>query len=250
MKTAVLSGRLDRVRRSWLVTPDCDARRRHAASVSGRVTCITAASIVGWWHIETDATHVALPRSASRFDATSLHVHRALGPVPVHPRATIDPPLAILFQVARCRPPLEARAVWESAVRKGAVDVDVLARVRWRSDAAKRIASQIVGRSDSGPETVFISRMRRIGVTARQQVWIDGHPIDALIGDRLAVQIDGFAHHSSARDRRRDLAADARLVLRGYTVLRFDYHQVMFDTDHVEKTVLSAMAQGLHRRTP
>jgi very-short-patch-repair endonuclease len=58
----------------------------------------------------------------------------------------------------------------------------------------------------------------------------------------------GFAHHSSAADRRRDLEADARLALRGYTVLRFDYFQVFFQWDYVVETVLMAVAQGLHRR--
>lgn len=81
----------------------------------------------------------------------------------------------------------------------------------------------------------------------RQQVWIDGHPVDALIGDRLIVQLDGFAHHSSARERERDLKADARLVLLGYTVLRFSYQQVFFEPQSVAATIGLAMAQGLHR---
>jgi very-short-patch-repair endonuclease len=32
----------------------------------------------------------------------------------------------------------------------------------------------------------------------------------------------------------------------GYTVLRFDYYQVMYDWDLVESTIVAAMAQGLH----
>ena len=59
------------------------------------------------------------------------------------------------------------------------------------------------------------------------------------------VQLDGFAHHRGA-DRRRDLRADARLVLRGYTVLRFDFVQVLFHPDEVVATIALAMAQGLH----
>ncbi|MFJ6654036.1 DUF559 domain-containing protein [Microbacterium sp. NPDC091313] len=63
----------------------------------------------------------------------------------------------------------------------------------------------------------------------------------------LAIQIDGFAHHRAA-DRRRDIAADARLALLGYTVLRFDYRQILFEPDAVRATVVAAMAQGLHLR--
>lgn len=81
----------------------------------------------------------------------------------------------------------------------------------------------------------------------RQQVWIDGHRVDGLIGECLIVQLDGFAHLSSAVNRRRDIEVDARLRLRGYTVLRFDYVQILFHPDEVAEVVLMAMAQGLHR---
>ncbi|MCT1396986.1 DUF559 domain-containing protein [Microbacterium sp. p3-SID338] len=208
---------------------------------------MSAAALAGWWDIGATDVHVALPRTASRFDRGGVQVHCAQGPVPAHPRAAVDPVLNVLFQVARCRPPVEARAIWESAIRHGAVELDTLARVRWRCHAADRLARIVRGRSDSGPETVFVERMRAIGIDVRQQVWVDGHPLDGVIGERLAIQIDGFRHHSAAGDRRRDLAADARLALRGYTVLRFDYHQVMIDDTHVEDTVLAALAQGLHR---
>lgn len=250
VRTAVEHGQLHRVRRSWLVTVDCDARRLLAASVGGRVTCASAASLLGLWDVETDAVHVALPHSASRFDSTDVKVHRARGPVPVQPRSTEEPILNVLFHVARCLTRAEALAIWESAVRQDVVDLDVLERVDWRSTAAAQIASLTGSRSDSGPETVFVERMRAIGVAVRQQVWVDGHPLDGMIGDRLGIQIDGYAHHSAARDRRRDLRADARLALRGYTVLRFDYHHLMHDSTHVERTVLDAIAQGLHRIRP
>ena len=153
----------------------------------------------------------------------------------------------MLFQVARCLPMVDALAIWESAVRRDVVGVDVLERVVWHSTAASHLARLVGDRSDSGPETTFVSLMRGIGVEVRQQVWVDGHPLDALIGQRLGIQIDGFVHHSAARDRRRDIRADARLVLRGFTILRFDVQQVTHDQRYVEQTVLMAMAQGLHR---
>ena len=116
----------------------------------------------------------------------------------------------------------------------------------WRSRAARELASIASALSDSGLETHFVALTRAIGVRVRQQVWIDGHPVDALIGERLIIQLDGFAHHQ-ASDRRRDITADTRLVLLGFTVLRFDYQQVLFQPEHVQQTVLAAIAQGLHR---
>lgn len=157
---AVQAGRLRRVRRSWLVTVDCDPRRVAAAAVGGRVTCVSAASLRGWWDVRTDAVHVALPHSASRFDPTGIRVHRGTGPVAVQPRSTEEPALNVLFQVARCLPAPDALAIWESAVRRDAVDLDVLERVSWRSSTASRLAALVGDRSDSGPETNFVALMR------------------------------------------------------------------------------------------
>lgn len=248
VRTDVACGRLRRIRRSWLVTPDCDERRVRAAAAGGRPTCVTAAALSGLWDVPSGDVHVWVPRTASRFEHAGLRVHSSLGPVPVPVRAAEEPIVNVLFQVAACLPPGDALAIWESAVRREHVDVDVLERVRWRSRRAGDLAAMVGGRSDSGKETGFLALMREIGIDVHQQVWVDGHPLDGLIGERLGVQIDGYAHHSSPRDRRRDLRADARLVLRGYTILRFDSWQIDHDPAHVQTSILNAVAQGLHLR--
>ena len=191
--------------------------------------------------------HVAVPGTASRIPDDRVSVHWAQGPIPVPSRAAEEPLINVLFHAARCLEPADALAVWESALHLGQISDLELQRVRWRSARAERLAEIASSLSDSGLESRFVWIMREIDVDVRQQVWVDGHPLDALIGERLAVQLDGFAHRSSARDRRRDIQADARLVLRGYTVLRFDYHQLFFTPDEVRQTVLTAIAQGLHR---
>lgn len=176
-----------------------------------------------------------------------MHLHWARGPLPVAAHALHDPPANALFQIARCLPLADALTVWESAIRRGAVEPAELRRIAWRSSAAHRLAAVASDLSDSGIETRFVLLLRRLGISFRQQVWIDGHPVDALIGDLLVVQIDGFAHHQAA-DRRRDLRADARLILRGYTVLRFDFVQILMFPDEVAATIATAVAQRLHVR--
>lgn len=246
---AAALGIVQRVRRSWLVTPDCDSRRVTAASVGGRVTCVTGAALQGLWVPNHDnRVHVAVPKTSSRHGVANVRLHWATGPAPVGRRETTDPLLNVLFHVAQCLPMVEALAVWESAIRKRCVDRDVLRRVEWRRTAASDIAAVADRLSDSGLETHFVSGMRAIGVVVAQQVWVDGHPLDGLIGDSLAIQIDGFAHHETAADRRRDITADARLTARGYVVLRFDYYQVLFQWDYVVETIRTAMAQGAHLR--
>lgn len=237
---------MERIRRSWLVGQNASAGRRAAASVSGRLTCLSAAAERGLWTPPHDGLHVAVARTASRLGHDGMRLHYAVGPAPVGRASATEPVLNILFHVARCAPRIDALAVWESALNQKVVDSTVLSRVMWHSTAATDVARAASDLSDSGIETIFRELMTSAGVAIRQQVWIDGHPLDALIGDRLAIQLDGFAHHRSAADRRRDLRADARLALRGYTVLRFDYQQVLFDPGYVIETILTALAQGLH----
>ena len=246
MISAVRDGRIDRVRRSWLIHPDCPSPRRAAAERSGRLTCVSAAAERGLWVPPTDDTHIWVPPTASRVDATRVRLHRASGPVPL---ANIDPDehiLNVLFHVASCLPPADALAVWESARRHRLVDADVLARVVWRSPRAAGIARVAGALSDSGLESHFCALVTAAAIAVRQQVRVDGHRVDGLIGERLVVQLDGFAFHRTPADRRRDLEQDARLVLRGYTVLRFDYAQVMFEPETVLDRIRTALAQGLH----
>jgi very-short-patch-repair endonuclease len=246
--SAVDSGRMLRLRRSWIASKTCDPAVLAAVGVSGRLTCVTAARRLALWTPAPAEFHIAVAPNAARFDSAGLHVHWSSGPAPIGPHALLDPLINVLHQVARCQEPATALAVWESALKRRLIAPEVLSRIDWRSARASRIAAVADVLSDSGLETHFVILMRSIGVVVIQQVWVDGHPLDALIGDRLVVQLDGFAHHSSAQDRRRDIEADARLRLRGYTVLRFDYHQVLFQPQLVLNMVRAAIAQQLHRR--
>ena len=244
---AVASGAVERVRRSWLALPTADVRLRRAAEAGGRLSCVDAAAREGAWTPPSDGTtHLAFRPTASRIVGEELTQHWGDGPSPVAPHTIQDDIINILFHVARCQPVRLAFAVWESAVRLQKVDAEVLRRVRWRSPVAVELSDAVSVLSDSGTESVFVRGIRRMGLPVTQQVWVDGHRLDARIGERLLVQIDGFAHHSSAPDRRRDITADARLSLRGYTVLRFDWYQVLFDWPYVERIVRAAVAQGLH----
>lgn len=246
MRSAVERGAVSRVRRSWLALPECDRALVLAARVGGRVSCLSQAKRAGLWVPATEHVHVAVPGSSSHLVSEGLTLHWSRGPAPVSASTVVDPIHNVLYHVARCVDPADALAVWESAIRQKLVVPEVLKRVQWRSESARRIADVASHLSDSGVETRFLVLMRSIGLSVRQQVWLDGHPVDALIGEKLVAQLDGFAHHR-AGDRRRDLRADARLHLQGFTVLRFDYQQVLFDPDYVVSTVSTAVAQGLHR---
>lgn len=93
-----------------------------------------------------------------------------------------------------------------------------------------------------------MTRLGPWGLRLRQQVRLAGRFVDLVIGESLVIQIDGFEHHSSSSDRTRDVAHDAELMLRGYTVLRFTYAQIIRDWPAVERTIARAVAAGLHLR--
>ena len=210
------------------------------------MSCVTQAKALQLWVPDATKTHIAVPPKTAGSQDPAVLLHWAKGPAPFAPRAVTDSLINVLFPVARCQPTADALAIWESAVRKKLIGAEVLQRVERRSTRANLLARSVGALSDSGLETHFVELMRQIGVPVRQQVWIDGHPVDILIGDRLIVQLDGFEHHRRAEDRRRDIRADARLVLRGHTVLRFDDAQVLFEKAFVQESVRAAMAQGLH----
>lgn len=249
MRSAVRCGELRRLPRGWLGAVRLDPDLEIAARLGGRLTCVTAAQRRGLWVPGREPgsnPHVRVPVSSSRHDATLAVLHWSAPLAPAARYELVDSLVNVLESVARCLPFEEARAVWESAIRHGDVAGPFLRRVPWRTTMAKSLAEMAGTGSDSGLETIFVDRLRPYGLAVRQQVWVDEHPLDALIGERLAVQLDGFEHHSEARRRRKDIRDDARLVLLGYTVLRFDYQQVMYDWAHVEASILGAVALGLH----
>lgn len=95
------------------------------------------------------------------------------------------------------------------AVRPEAGRIDAAGlRIHW-----SRGPAEVHRRQPIDPLPEFLVLMAEIGVTVRQQVMIDGHRVDGLIGDRLVIQLDVFAHHSDAAPRSRrgcTCAADGR----------------------------------------
>lgn len=109
---------------------------------------------------------------------------------------------------------------------------------------ARRLLADARPFADAGTETIFRTRLGWLELPITPQVWIIGHRVDFLIGERLVVQIDG-GHHVGAQ-RASDIAHDAELMLRGYHVIRIGYDQLMNHWASVQGMVLAAVAQRLH----
>lgn len=237
-------GQLVRVTRGWVATPDADALLVSCARGNVVLTCVTQARRLGLWvHADDARCHVAAPAHSGRAPTAAAVVHWARPVVPRHPDALTDPIENVLAVVAACQPFESALAVWESALQQGLARRELLARLALPA-SARRLLDEAEVWSDSGLETFVVPRLLWLGVPLRRQIWIHGHRVDLLIGDRLVLQIDG-GHHVGAQ-RAEDNAHDAALMLLGYHVIRVGYGQVIDRWPDVQDLIMRAVAQGLH----
>ncbi|UWF76705.1 MULTISPECIES: type IV toxin-antitoxin system AbiEi family antitoxin domain-containing protein [Microbacterium] len=245
LETAVRAGLLIRPRRGWVAVPAARRMLLSAARFGVVLTCRTRARMLGLWlHDAGGEPHVAVPPNRTGRVGVRAKVHWGEPVVPRHPDALVDPIENVLAYIAECEPFEQALATWESALNLGLVERGVLERLPLRP-AARRVLAEASPFADAGLETYLRRRLAWLRLPIRVQIWIHGHRVDALIGDRLVLQIDG-KHHVGAQ-RSEDIRHDAELMLLGYHVIRVSYRQVMFEWHVVQDLIMRAVAQGLHR---
>ncbi|MGJ0389857.1 endonuclease domain-containing protein [Microbacterium sp. CGR1] len=189
--------------------------------------------------------HVAASPHAARLRVPSkVVVHWSRPVVPRDPDEVVDNVVNILSLVAQCQPLETALVIWESALNKRLLDRALLEAFDL-PPAARELLVRVRPFSDSGLETIVVSRLRWLNVAMLPQAWVHGHRVDLLIGERLVVQIDGATHTGAQRTS--DIEHDAQLMLRGYHVLRFSYEQIMDRWPDVQAVIMEAIAQGRHR---
>lgn len=251
VRAAARAGTVDILRQRWIAVASIPDDLRIAALAGARLACVSAARRRGWWmppradnslhlHVTPGSASDGIPRP---FDGR-VHWTRPLAPP--SRSSLIESVEDSLAHIATCLGREDALVVWESASKVEHLDPGALRLVRWRSARARETAHAMGGLSDSGLETIVVTRLRAVGLPVRQQVVIAGRPVDALVGTYLVIQTDGWEFHSSAAQRRRDIEHDAELRLRGFTVLRLSYDQVVHDWPAVERIVLRAVAAGFH----
>lgn len=247
VRAAIRDGAVQRIRAKWIALHSAPMELVRAARTGGALTCVSLARRREWWVPPgvDEALHLHLPRHASvRDHGVTAHWAKPLGPE--RPRSLETSVEDALAHAAQCFALDQATAIWESAIRTEAISLESLRRVNWRSSAARRVAEHTRGDTGSSLETIFHVRLSGWGVRLRFQVRLAGHDVDFLIGTHLIVQVDGWAYHSTSADRTRDIAHDAELHLRGYTVLRFSYAQIIHDWPGVERILIAAIGRGAH----
>jgi len=243
---AIRASAARRLGAGWLALPSAPGALVRAASSGARLACVSVAEHRGLALLHRpEQPHLHLSRQSSRM-VIGARVHRSRPIVATGPGELVESVPDMLEHVAECLPRLEALIVWESAAQQRLITPATARRIEWPRRAARELAAAMSADSESILESIAFHRLLDAGIMARQQVPLLGHDVDLLIGDHLVVQLDGHEFHSSRADRARDLQHDARLMLEGFTVLRFDYDAVVHDWPRVLATIRLAVAQRRH----
>ena len=250
LREIVREGLARRFRRAWIALPEVSGDLAAAAAGGGRITCTSLARRRGWWMPDSIGHELHLhlvPGSASPGPEWPGVLHWTKPVDTVRQKSLVASIEDALAHIAVCQPFDTALVLWESATRREGLSADVLRSIPFVSRAARELAAEVTGLADSGLESLVVIPLRRSGLPVRQQVQLAGHRVDALIGDLLVLQIDGYKFHSDSAQRTSDIAHDAELRLRGYTVIRLSYAQIVHDWPEVERVIRRAVAVGLHR---
>lgn len=242
-----------RVRSGWYVLPETPVAMQQAARVGGRLTESSAASASGVWAPPTMSLHVALAPNACRPRERNHYRLRlredSRPPVTLHwnddmvgGNAFVVDVSLWLREVVRTRSLPIVSAVADSALHCGVLDRVAWEHFRLSLAPPARAALRIVdGVPETGTESAVRTALHLAGVEARPQVWVTDHIRVDLLVDWVVIEIHSETYHGSQEQRLRDLRRTAELVRLGYTVLVFDYVQVMSDLAGVVATILAAL---------
>lgn len=254
LQVAVARGQVRRLSRGRYALATADVGLRAAAAVAGHASHLSAAAVHGW-EVATppEKPQVVVPRNrkvAARQRRWVEIRYRDLDPHDAGAFVTSE--VRTVLDCARDLPLADALAVADSALRHG-MDPDLLldravaltGRGRQR---ALRAVTQASGRAANPFESVLRAIALDVpGLDLRPQVPIDdrgfrGRPDLVDEARRLVVEADSHEFHASTRGQHnRDCARYNALVVRGWTVLRFTWEQVMFDRESVRHVLVAAL---------
>lgn len=240
IERALREGDLTRIREGVYVD-GTDAEVIAAVRCGGTVSCGAALRRAGVW-VARRGLHVRVDPD-TRVHGRATRIHRVSGVA----SDGVDTVLTALRIACDCMPRDEAVCAIDSVLNRGLASLSSLT-AELQSSRAREALERADGRSESGIETLTRLRLRRRGIRLRTQVAIGGvGRVDLLIGDRLVIELDGDAWHSSAEQREADRRRDSALVAKGYLVLRAGYLRVMDDWPAFEAEVLAVVRRRDHR---
>lgn len=247
-------GEVVRLARGRYGLPAADQSRKHAAGLSGVVSHLSAAMLWGWpvaWPAERSWVTVPRKRHLSPGQGRGVQVVFA----DLDERDVINAVTAPVRTVLDCAKRLafgEALSVADSALRSGLVEEgELLAaahRVRGRgAPACRHVAAQATGRAANPFESMLRALVLEFPclvveaqgeVVTRASVY---HPDLVLRDQRVVLEADSWEFHTGKQAHERDCVRYTELTLSGWAVIRFTWHQVMYDPDYVRAVLRQIM---------
>ncbi|SDK45633.1 Transcriptional regulator, AbiEi antitoxin, Type IV TA system [Arthrobacter sp. ov407] len=231
IRNAVAAGEIRRLRHGVVALPGARADFVAAVLANGTLCCASAAPFHGIWRLhEPERLHLLCAHGS----APGVVIHRGS----LVPAGTPQPVASLtdtLLHALRCLPAVDAAVMVESALLQGRTTLDYL-RQRLpgnRNGAARAVLDLVDGTADSAVEVVARLLFQSQGIYIQTQVNLPGIGIvDFLLEGFLIVEIDGSTHLEPAqvkKDRGRNNAS----TLTGYAVLRYGYHDVVYNPQKV-----------------
>jgi predicted transcriptional regulator of viral defense system len=198
-----------------------------------------------WWGMfagEPKRMHVAIP--GRRRSRPSVRVHEQRNYERVwHKRLPLTPPAQTLLEIATQVRMMELRRALAEAEYQRLVTLDEVRGVLGRGkpgSAALRVTMEChnprLARTKSKLEDLLISLCERYsvippgGVNVVVAEWL----VDAVwFEQKVVVELDGYAAHSTPARLHRDHRRDLDLRAAGFVVLRYTWHQLMHEPERV-----------------
>lgn len=235
--------------------PDDEAWLR--AAVLGAGTGAAASGrAAAWWHGLVDELprpiEVTVPRSCAPRRSDGVRIRRrdlAAGDlVELRQLWTTALPLTVLEAAVLLGG--DGSALLDRALQRR-VQFPTLHRAHSRnlgrrgSRAAGDLLAAAADGAASEAERVLLALLRRHGITGwERHYWLDGHELDvAFPSARVAVEVDGWAWHMAPDRFRADRRRQNALVLAGWTILRFTWHDLTTRPDAVIAEIRTALAR-------
>jgi very-short-patch-repair endonuclease len=255
LRAAVADGSVVLVRRGRYRLPDADRALSRAVQLGGVASHLSAAQLHGWEVAFPSSTPwITVPRNSKARKSPRHHLFWA--DVSEESRHVTSPTRTVL-DCARRLPFAAALAVADSALRHGDVDPQALARaaeaVRGKgAERARRVARHASGLAANPFESVLRALALDAGLDVVPQLGVEvrGVTVHPDVGDRerrIVLEADSWEFHTGKDAHERDCWRYTVLVCGGWLVLRFTWHQVMYDPEFVTECLLQLLSRSQER---
>lgn len=263
LRRRILAGLLVQVNSQVVALPgmELDLARRTRAAVLARPdtvpTGLAAAALLGagpWDEVPMTGDPWLVGR-ADRSLAARFVTHPGLPTVRRGGMVVAEPGAAVVDLLRFLDWP-EATRVGRAALQRRVVTLEQLAIAHARLSGLRgvrqlqAVIAELVEGTHSEAEHELLAIVRQAGLSG----WRANHPVRvgsrryfvdlAFPEARLAIEVDGRAHHSDPRSFRRDRQRQNDLVADGWTVLRFTWEDLLQDPVGVVRRIVEVLGRA------